>query len=155
MSKLDNNMIALKIIISLVENSNIKWALTGSTSLALYGVDVEPKDIDILTDEKGAKLFDNLLSEYCVMKSVYSETDKIRSFFGKYKINDIDIEVMGDIQIKRADGTWSDIGELDDINIALHQGIKIPQLYLESELKGYENLGREDKVKKIKEQLEK
>jgi predicted nucleotidyltransferase len=50
----------LKIISKKLENQKIKWVLVGSTSLALQGVNIKPKDIDILTDDEGVFKFNEI-----------------------------------------------------------------------------------------------
>ncbi len=55
---------ALKLVCARLGGLGIRWALVGSSGLALRGVDVEPHDIDILTDEGGAYGIDRLLSEF-------------------------------------------------------------------------------------------
>jgi len=47
---------ALKKVYDKLIETNILWVLSGSVSLAIQGVDVEPRnDIDILTDESGSE----------------------------------------------------------------------------------------------------
>jgi len=37
-----------------LNNTSVNWAITGSLDFALQGVPVEPNDIDIQTDKRGA-----------------------------------------------------------------------------------------------------
>lgn len=52
---------ALKIINQKLKNRRIKWVLVGSVSLALQGVKISPKDIDILTNKKDVFKINKLL----------------------------------------------------------------------------------------------
>lgn len=72
--------------------------MTGSTSFAIQGMDIEPHDIDIQTDEVTAYLLGDLLKDYVIQPISFSGTDKIRSHFGKFLMDDMEVEVMGDIQ---------------------------------------------------------
>ena len=72
---------ALKVITRRLRDAKIKWVLVGSTSLALQGVDVSPKDIDILTDKDGAFEINKLLKEYEVKSVQFKTSDLFESFF--------------------------------------------------------------------------
>lgn len=52
------------------------WALTGSTSFALQGMDVQAHDIDIQTDRDSAYTLGTLLKEHCVEPVRFCGTDK-------------------------------------------------------------------------------
>jgi len=146
---------ALQQFVSLVEGKNIFWILSGSVSLALQGVDVVPKeDIDILTDAEGAKALDELLADFVVKKSDYSSTDKYRSYFGIYKISDIQIEVMGDFQYMTKEGSRSKENQTHDLLYKEYHGMRLPMLTLEQELQEYENMWRTEKADKIRQFLQ-
>jgi predicted nucleotidyltransferase len=136
-------LIALKTIQEKIKNEKIKWALIGSTNLALQGIKIKPKDIDILTDKKGAFEINKLLKEYEV-KSVRFSNSKLfgPQYFGEFKIGGIKVEVMGKLKKKKL---VTKIVEID--------GMNLPVVSLKEELKAYETLRREkdfNKIKKIK-----
>jgi len=54
----------LKVIYEKLKRQEVKWVLTGSTNLALQGLKIKPKDIDILTDKEDAFKINKLLKEY-------------------------------------------------------------------------------------------
>ena len=62
------NSTFVEVIKPISENipSNIKWAVDGSISLAIHGIDVTPHDIDILTDREGAIWIQDSLNKYNV-----------------------------------------------------------------------------------------
>lgn len=86
-------------------------------------------------------------------KSEYSSTGKVRSFFGKYKINDVDVEVIGNFQVKLENGEWSKINRLEDLSVYNYQNTQIPVLTLEQELQRYENMNIPNRVLNIKKRL--
>lgn len=149
---MEERLNVLKLLDKLLGDS--LWILTGSTSLFLQGVNVEAKDIDILTDRSNAIIIDGKLQKYCTYKMNYSSTEKIRSYFGKYIINCIQIEVMGDLQHCLESGKWS---ELTDVNskrkYIKFDELQIPVLSLEDELEGYKKMGRFVKAKLIEDTL--
>ncbi|HWQ60005.1 MAG TPA: hypothetical protein VN420_02550 [Candidatus Fimivivens sp.] len=128
--------------------------MSGSTALAIRGVDVViNNDIDILTDKSGAEQIDELLSEYRISRPDYSETEKYRSYFGKYEIEGVGVEVMGKFQYRLSDGAWSTPNQTNEIIMMEYEGMKIPLLTLEQELKEYESMGKVDKVAKIQARM--
>jgi len=150
------NIEILKILYNkLINLKDTLWILTGSTALAIQGVDVLANDIDILTDEKGSEQIDLILSEYRIQRPNYSTTEKYRSHFGIYKINNIKVEIMGNFQYKLKNGEWSKPNNPHETKIYDFNEMKIPVLSLEKELQEYENMDRKDKVIKIKEFLDK
>jgi len=134
---------------------NMDWVLVGSLDLALQGVDVEPRDIDILTDENGAFLINDILKEYETQRVEYSESDKFASYFGKFRIDNVKIDVMGDLRLKDRKGNWSKPMSMKMVNLVKINGIEVPCLPLEDALIKYRRVGRFKKAKKIEETLKK
>lgn len=103
-----NILDVLKAFYQIIDGKNIPWVLSGSTALVIQGVDVGiNNDIDILTDEEGSKQINILLADYKVKGSEYSATDKYKSFFGIYKIGELNIDVMGEFQYRLKNRLWS------------------------------------------------
>lgn len=122
----------LRKICERLSNTGINWALTGSCSFALQGIDVEPHDIDVQTNKTGAYKIENLFSEFLTSKIVFSSAERIRSYFGVLMIDEIKVEIMGDIEILREDRSWE-----EPIDLNLHKQIveveemKIPVISLD------------------------
>lgn len=140
----------LKKVYDILSSSDVLWILSGSVSLAIQGVEVEPNDdIDILTDEAGSNKIYLLLKEYCIKKPKYSSNEKYRSYFSIYKIGKMKIEVMGDFQYKLKEGNWSEKNHLHEIHEICYEDMKLKVLEVKQELEEYKNLDRLDKVQKI------
>jgi hypothetical protein len=151
---------ALKIIYERLKKGKINWVLVGSVNLALQGIKIRTKDIDILTDTKGAFKANKLLKEYEVepvkLEWWKLKNRKILSYFGKLKIKGIKVEIFANKEggkkqkfLKR---------ELLFRKFIKFKGMKLPVAPLEEELKVYRQLGREKdliRIKKIKEALKK
>jgi len=136
--------------IDIIQASEITWALTGSTSFSIQGMDVDVHDIDIQTDKKGAYKIGRALSRFVVRPVSFSSTQTIRSHFGCFAMDGIDIEVMGDIQ-KQVDGHWEDIVRLPPlIKYVSFENVRIPVLDLRYEYEAYRKMGRFDKADRIK-----
>ena len=141
---------ALRELYNILSSNGCFWILIGSTSLRIQGVDVKLNDIDILTNKKGSIIIDKLLLQYRIKKTEYSTTDKYRSYYGIYQIGKIKIDVMGEFQYKMKDGSWSQPNQNHKIIYKEFEGMKLPLLTLKQELVECENMGKYDKVEKIR-----
>jgi hypothetical protein len=122
--------------------------------MALQGVNLEIADIDIQTNQTGSYKIQNHLSKYTVSKVRYLESLHIRSHFGTFRINEITVEVMGDIEKRLDDGSW--IGPHDlypIIRLIDFDGVNVPVLDLVYEKEAYRILGRDDIVREVEEFL--
>jgi hypothetical protein len=95
----------LVILAEQLESSKTSWALTGSTSLALQGVDLIPNDIDILTDEAGAYAIAKLFSKHVLVPVSFKKSPKYESHFGRLEIEGVSVELMGELRVFRG-GRW-------------------------------------------------
>lgn len=153
---IDDNIIKIiKELHTKLEQTGVQWILTGSTALAMRGVDIQTNDIDILTNRKDVKSIDKILNNYRIQYPDLSETNNYRSYYGIYEIDGIKIDLMGDFQYKLKNSKWSDTNQNNKIEFVDFHGMPLPMLTLQQELKEYENTDRQDTVLKIKEYLEK
>jgi hypothetical protein len=145
---------ALEIIVNTLKGTGIDWAVIGSTNLALQGVDVEVHDIDLLTDKTGACKASEAFKEYIVKPVEYKEKGSFKSYNGLFKIEGIDIEVIGEIQHKLPNGEWSKKSRIDDKLLITYHGLHIPLTPLRAEYEAYKSMGRLEKAEKIKQVLD-
>ena len=138
---------ALKFLVE--KFKDVEWVLIGSMSLALQGVNVEPHDIDILTTKEGAYKINELLKSYEVEKVEWKKSEKYKSHIGKFVINGIQVEVIGDFWIKDEE-KWMK-REFEKI-IVKESGLELPCSSLEASYRAYK-LTNSPKVKKIEEVL--
>lgn len=151
-----NILEALRIISERLKNK-VKWVLVGSLSLALQGVEVNAKDIDVLTDKAGAFKINELLKEFEIKKVEFSETKLFRSYFGKFKIKGILVEVMGDLEEKRGNKWHSLSYRLAAPRIIRVSDMEIPVSSLKDQLESYLKSGRKRdsiKIKRIMKAIE-
>lgn len=131
------------------------WGVTGSTSFALQGMNVVPHDIDIQTDEATAYLLGDLLTEYVVRPVTFTGNETIRSHFGQFLVDTMEVEIMGDIQ-KKTGGKWEEIVPLTSLldYVSLNDR-RIPVLRLSYEAEAYRKLGRLPRAEEIEAFLRK
>lgn len=145
----------LELIAGRLGKGNVIWAVTGSLGFALQGVPAEPHDIDIQTDTQGAYEIERLLSEFVTEKVCFAQERSIRSHFGVFEIEGIRVEVMGDIQKRYSNGTWSTPPDLKKlIHYLAIDKMMVPVLSLEYECQAYRQLGRDDKADLLRRWLQ-
>ena len=85
---------------------DVKWVLAGSLASYLHGLEVEPKDIDILTNKRGAEILFTVLSDdfEVVKEPEWGETELYASYYSKYRKNDVNLEIIGDFELKTEHG---------------------------------------------------
>lgn len=144
----------LRKIHTQLNNTNVNWVITGSLGFALQGVPVEPNDIDIQTDKRGAYEIERYFSKFITKGVTFSSTGRIRSHFGELTIDGIKVEIMGDIQKRLEDGSWENPVDLEHHKRVVEiEGMQIPVLSLEYEYQAYLKLGRIEKAKMLRKWL--
>lgn len=107
-------------------NFSDDFFIIGSTALLLSGYDIgHINDIDILTSTKDADYLKTELKEFLL--DFQPEKDTLfRSNFAKFLINNIEIEVMGDLEIRKND-VWQKLQIIDYKIVELENiSLKIP-----------------------------
>lgn len=137
-----------------METSNVRWVLAGSLSLALQGVKVEPNDMDLLTDRRGAFRINAILKKYEKKEVTYSETEKVSSFLGIFEIQGVKVEVMGAYR-ERQGARWVSLSKrLENPRIIGIDGVRIPVSPIEDQLASYRRSKRPKDVEKVEEILQ-
>ena len=133
----------LREIHSRLNDGAVTWVVAGSLNLALQGVPVEVHDIDIAADAAGAYEIARRFARFVMRPVVFSSADSIRSHFGALAIDGVEVEIIGDFQHRRADGTWD-----APVDLALHrrfvevERMRVPVLSLEYARWSYLLMGR-------------
>jgi len=132
-----------------------QYAFRGTASLVLQGIEMNVDDIDILCDEETALACNDLFQDFVLEKVSFKESPQFKSYFGKFRVNNILVEVMGEWQIKDTKGRWSDPfraaeSEREEIVIS---GQKVSVTTIETELSMFARLGRWNAYHKIKRQV--
>lgn len=133
-----------------------QFAFRGTTSLVLQGYDMAVEDIDIIANKDSSLECNKLLKEYIVQEIEYKETEKFKSFYGKFLINDIETEIMGEFQILDKKKHWSNAYDAseDEITYILQEESEIPLTKVEIELGMFAQMGRWNAFNKIKRQFD-
>lgn len=139
---------ALKLITEKLKGIN--YAVIGSVNLQIQGMNVTPRDIDILTTEAGINKIDEILKEYRTEEIYFDESEGRNSFRSFYMIDGIEIEVLGNVN-----NIYRDLESLDRNVLINFKEMRIPCIPLGDELETYQKMGRKDKIKIIQTFLSK
>lgn len=131
-----------------------KWAVMGTTNLALHGIDVVPNDLDITTNHEGLEKISEILAEYKVGEPEVKQpfVPGFREFTEQeFEINGVKVTVCGEYEDDIYYRSFVD-GGIKRIDFA---GVSVPVFSLPAEAKAYRALEREDKAKLIEDFLRK
>ena len=146
---------ALDILLKRVPSLEYHWALTGSASLRLQGVDVPVHDLDIQADEKNVYLIEQRLAEFMKTPVHLWESTGMRSLDGRADIEDVEIELVANIAHRQPDGTWRMSTDFANLIWVERHGLSIPIFPLEDELAAYQTMGRVEKAALIRQAIQK
>jgi hypothetical protein len=95
-----------------------------------------------LTNRKGAYVINELLKEYEVKPVGFGKSTLFQSYFGKFKVGEVKVEVMGNLKLKLR-GRWRSYTHgLRSPPIITIGGMRIPVSSLRSQLRSTRLLGR-------------
>ena len=129
--------------------------------MILQGLTMGADDIDIVCDKKTALLFNDLFKKQILDEVKYSQTDKFKSYYGKFAIDKILVEVMGEWQIRKIQNSnvksqnWGDVydGSDDEVVEIDVDGTKVRATKLDLEMNISAQMGRWSEFHKIKKQI--
>ena len=79
-----------------------EFYVIGASAMILSGIEIgETSDIDILTTEENATKLQHLLKVYMEIAPETKENDLFHSLFARFNLPLMDIEVMGNLQIRK------------------------------------------------------
>lgn len=148
--------------------SAFKWAVAGDVGELLLGVNTSPDRLIILTTKDGCLKISRILAddqkaennpknverELGRRASIASKLYPIRisSYFLESEIDEVLLEVHGDLRIRVGEWEWGDPLEFEP-EIANVIGIRVPVMPLELKKDVYGELGWIDRTRKVNEAL--
>jgi len=144
---------ALLSFLERISGEGVEWWLAGSTALAVRGIDLVPRDIDIITDSEGAQRLGRVMSEWLV-EPVQESHGWIARWFGRAFVH-ARVEWVGDVEKWVDERGPSDFGPAARAMLqTVRWGgytIRVPPL--EMQLAVCERRGLKDRVQKIQQAL--
>jgi hypothetical protein len=141
---------ALLLLHGRLEGSWVRWAVMGSVSHALQGLDIRPRDIDVFTDEEGAYEIERLMGEYVSRRVSFSREGRIRSHFGELNVGGVRVEIIGEMELLSESGEWRPFLDEDRIHFIEVEGAEIPVRSLEQEVEANIRLGRHERAEHLR-----
>jgi len=146
----------------LLKDCSAKWAFAGDLGEILFGVNVEPDHITIITTSAGCDDISKKLTPFLVQAPRTTERRvkrsaeinlkplpiNVRSYSSSFNIQGQKLDVHGDLQIKVGDWDWGDSIDFEPEYVYV-VGVKVPAAPLELKKELYRGLGWYDRVSKI------
>jgi S-adenosylmethionine-dependent methyltransferase len=124
--------------------AGIRCTVTGSANLALHGVPVAVKDVDLEMSAKDAQRFQKRYAGEAKLPLTLREDEQYRSYFGRYEIEGVIVEVMGDLQ-RRERGSWKPTANIHLEQLDL-EGVAVQAAWLEEETLANLRRGRRERA---------
>ena len=150
---------ALSTLLERLQGSAIEWRLGGSVALALQGLEISPRDIDLfLPRGDAARLMAETLEEFLESPPHRRASEPFTSYRGHCRIEGMEIDLIGELVIETPQGSvelgtdsllWRQESSLP------FQGWKVPSIPLEIQLVTYYLMPkREERINQIVSLLE-
>jgi len=130
----------LRQIVQRLDETGVAYRVGGGTVIALHGVPIPVKDLDLLTDAEGAYRFQALFPDRVVEPVSLRESQVYRSHLGRFDFDGVTVEVMGDLH-RREDSGWAPAVTVTETAVDL-DGVPIRVPWLEEETLFYIWRGR-------------
>lgn len=145
--------LAVERLVDSLPLAEVNWALTGSVAHRLLGLDLECRDVDVQSDERGAYEIATRLAGWIVEEVVLRSSVKVQSHFGRIRFEDLhlDVEVMGAVRKLTTDGLWSAPTDPAHHRMLIPVGPRqVPVLSVEYEAEAYEWFGRDARARLLR-----
>jgi hypothetical protein len=146
----------------LLKDCAAKWAFAGDLGEILFGVNVEPDHITIITTSAGCDDISKKLTPFLVQAPRTTERRvkrsaeinlkplpiNVRSYSSSFNIQGQRLDVHGDLQIKVGGWDWGDPIDYEPEYVYV-VNVKVPAAPLELKMELYRGLGWYDRLSKI------
>lgn len=130
----------LRRIARRLDEAGVAYTVVGGASAALQGVPLPVKDLDLETNVEDAYRFQTLFADCAVEPVALRESETYRSHLGRFDLDGVEVEVMGDLHRREAGG-WVSTAAQTGRAVAL-DGLPVRVSWLEEETLAYVRRGR-------------
>ncbi len=130
----------LRHIACRLHEAGLAYQVVGGASVALQGVPIPVKDLDLETDAEDAYRFQALFASHALLPVALRESEVYRSHFGRFDFDGVIVEVMGDLHYREGEG-WVPTSVTNQATIDL-DGTPVCVSWLEEETLAYIRRGR-------------
>jgi hypothetical protein len=145
---------ALSTILERLQGSSMEWRVGGSVALALQGLEISPRDIDLfLPSGDSARLMAETLGEFLESPPHRRASEPFTSYYSHCRIEGVEIDLIGELVIETHRGSV-ELGADSSLwrreSSLPFQGWKVPSIPPEIQLVTYYLMPkREDRVNQI------
>ncbi len=130
-------------VVDRLAGRDIEWALSGSGALALHGLAVNCGDLDLVTTTGGVEQIEHVFARELVTGSRLVTRDGLRGHLGRLRLENVEIELLGDIQNAMPDDTWTAPLPIEQHRVWIERdGRRYPVLSLDHLHGVYSTMGR-------------
>jgi hypothetical protein len=141
----------LRLLIEKISPAAWTWALTGSASLRLQGIDVPVNDLDLQTDAQTIYVIERRLAGFMRTPVHVWESEHTLSHHGQAEIHGLCVELLGDVRHRSPEGDWEPAVDVSSTCIWLGWlAFQVPVFTLEHEARAYEKMGRMERTELIR-----
>lgn len=134
----------LREIAGRLDAAGVRYVVVGGASLALHGLPLKVKDIDIELETDGAYRFTELFAEHAIEPVRWRESEVYRSHFGRFDFDGILVEVMA--ALERREGAGWIPTHISHTDMVALDGAAVVASWLEEEALAYIRRGRLDRA---------
>lgn len=128
-----------------------RWAVGGSAALALHGLKVEPRDVDILADDTAAaELIAGLRGAVARDETPWDRGDVRASRRALAMVEGVEVEILVDVEAVGQSGVVA-TPNLDQVDRVIVAGRPVPVLSLLTMLALLEATGRRERAEMVRE----
>lgn len=132
-----------------LQEINSEFYVIGASAMIMSDIEIgETSDIDILTSEVNAYKLQDLLKVYMEINPETKENDLFKSNFARFNLPLMDIEVMGNLQIKK-NNIWEPVCVQDYMEVSIEEVIKVKIPTIEEQKRILSLFGREKDLKRL------
>jgi len=130
----------LRRIARRLEEVGVRYKVVGGAAVALHGLPVSVKDLDLEMEAEDAYRFQALFADHTVEPVAWRQSESYRSHFGRFDFEGVRVEVMGDLHRREA-GDWVPTATTTETRVDL-DGVAVRVSWLEEETLAYIRRGR-------------
>lgn len=135
----------LKFIGEKLNNEGIRWGVGASILLNYYGLVNNPNDIDILIALEDKEKIDSIFKSLGEGEQREKNTAYGTKYFGEFRINNVDVDIMGGFIINHENGKYEYIFDEYAVTSFMNlEGVKIPLTSLEDWYVAYQLIPNRD-----------
>lgn len=134
----------LRHIAQRLAEAGLAYAVVGGTAVALHGVPLPVKDLDLMMSAGDAYRFQALFADRVVEPVALRESERYRSHLGRFDFDGLIVEVMSDLHWREATG-WVPVSLATETAVDL-DGVPVLVPSLEEESLVYVRRGRLDRA---------